>query len=249
MTNIEQVKDKIRKLMNVAKNDAASEGEIENAIRAAQALLMKHQLSEDEIGEAGRRHKMQQDKAFTRGRHVSTWECGLASFVRDFVGAVSVYKESNIPYKIFCEEGRSIQLKGAFTFYGPEEDVALAIELFSDLQLLIATMARRKYQGLFKGKGRMYAEGFTGGLNSQLQRSRAQLKRDKSSTALVVQSEKRNQVIRREATEWLNREQGVSLTTSSRRGNYNSATIYQDGFQDGKNTEVSKDRQKKLGAS
>lgn len=44
-----KILDKIRKLMTLAKDDAASEGEIENAMKMAKTLMMKHNISEKSI--------------------------------------------------------------------------------------------------------------------------------------------------------------------------------------------------------
>ena len=46
--NVERVKDTIRKLLNLAANDAATEGEVNNAIRFARKLMLEHQLSDDD---------------------------------------------------------------------------------------------------------------------------------------------------------------------------------------------------------
>lgn len=45
----EQVLEKIRKLLALADDAGASEGEVENALKMAQRLMIKHQIKEDEI--------------------------------------------------------------------------------------------------------------------------------------------------------------------------------------------------------
>lgn len=45
----EQVLEKIRKLLALADDAGASEGEVENALKMAQRLMIKHQIEEDEI--------------------------------------------------------------------------------------------------------------------------------------------------------------------------------------------------------
>ena len=45
------IKEKIKKLLRVAENDAATEGEIDNAVRAARALMLKHSIEVGDVKE------------------------------------------------------------------------------------------------------------------------------------------------------------------------------------------------------
>ena len=55
MNTIDKAKDTIRKLLDLAADDAAAENEIENAIRFARKLMDKHNLSEDDLPQADER--------------------------------------------------------------------------------------------------------------------------------------------------------------------------------------------------
>jgi len=46
---LDNVKDTIRKLLNLAENDGAADGEIDNALRFARRLMHQHHLSEEDI--------------------------------------------------------------------------------------------------------------------------------------------------------------------------------------------------------
>lgn len=48
----ETIKEKINKLLNLANHESAAPGEAENALLAAQRLMLRHRLSVDDIGEA-----------------------------------------------------------------------------------------------------------------------------------------------------------------------------------------------------
>lgn len=52
MSDIGKIKERIRKLLNLAADDGAAEGEIDNALRAARRLMLQHQIGEDDVAAA-----------------------------------------------------------------------------------------------------------------------------------------------------------------------------------------------------
>jgi len=48
-----RIKEKIRKLLNLAEDDGAMEGEINNALNFARRLMLQHNISEEDIKQKG----------------------------------------------------------------------------------------------------------------------------------------------------------------------------------------------------
>lgn len=247
------VKDRIRKLLNVTAENNATEGEIENAMRAAKALMMAHHLSEADIAEhnAGVREEIRFAKActYTTYKGMQDWETRIGHFVIKFFGTVDWFRSSDVNKTredgtlIFDKDGRP-ETATRLTFYGPEEDVEMAREMFSELCLTVATLARMKFGSIYRPDGRSYANGFGDGLMTKLETVVQQLSNDSQSKALVVQSEKHALAIRNDAKKWL----GIKLVKGrkaygSRRVN---PTAYNSGYTDGKEQAVTKERRRKI---
>ena len=110
---LEQAKDTIRKLLNLAADDGAAEGEVDNALRFADRLMRAHHLSEDDIGEddphvdAAREESWEfgEGEAWSTGQSFCSWEHQLAHFVNDLIGSTKYYYN---PSKIQRKDGRII---------------------------------------------------------------------------------------------------------------------------------------------
>lgn len=255
---LENAKDKIRKLLRVAENDAATDGEIENAMRAAQALMHAYHLSEEEVKnqpeDVKREIKFTQRQAWTKGARLSTWEIDLIHFICKFLGTVQWYyisgsverRDTNGILKRNPETGEVLK-QTQLTFFGPADEVELALEMLEELQTVIYTMARLKYGTTFKGAGRSYAEGFTAGLQTKLKKVNQQLTSDSTSRALVVQSNAIVEVVKKDAKKWLQQAAGIKLRAGdSRERMRNDSSAYGQGKQDGMNTDVTANRKKRL---
>ena len=59
-----RILDKVKKLLNLAEDKGASEGEVDNAMRMAHALLVKHNLSMADIDELDKDDFLEQDVVF-----------------------------------------------------------------------------------------------------------------------------------------------------------------------------------------
>lgn len=262
--NIEAIKDRIRKLLKTAKDDAATEGEIDNAIRFARSLLDKHHLSEEELADEPANHYARVDAA-DKSRFFATvssrfysWESALARFISNLTGAPS-YCESNTrtarsadgraklnesdePY-----EGKS------FAFYGVAEDARMAVDLFYEIWWTVRSMARLKFGQCYRGDGGMYAEGFVDGLSDKLEEQQGQEKKEaisSNNTRGLILIERRNDLIQykeQSARTWL-KGIGVNLYAGSRRSGANgSFGAYGEGRTDGQRTNVKKFTTPKLG--
>lgn len=184
MSTTDPIKQRIRLLLNLAENDGATEGEIDNALRFARRLMDAHHLSEDDI--PGNVHdaaaeaeckEMARDHAYGNGTSLASWEKSLASFTSAFVGGVGVYIGGPKEYRDskgmlkFDERGRAVT-RGTVIFYGLADEVQLATALFDDLRGTIAAMARLKFGGALRGDGRSYGDGFVSGLYERVKKFR-----------------------------------------------------------------------------
>lgn len=252
--NLERIKDTIRKMLDLAKDDAATEGEIRNALHFAQKLMDQHNLSEEDLPDADNRlleiekAECGQFNAFTGSEKVAIWEKYLASFVSKFTNVPCFLhtKTDTVRKNGLVQLGDDGNARRArrFVFYGITEDAQFATQLYEELQVTLATLARLKYGSVYRNSGRDYLEGFTEGLHSQLRQVQPQTS---SCTALVV---KRNEIVeakQRRAVDFI-RSKGVKLRRSTSKS---GATRHDDGAresgrQDGANYKVSNERQKRL---
>ena len=234
MSQIDKVKDRIRKLLNLAENDAASEGEINNAINFAQRLMQEHHLTKDDVHAAAAAEEvaeMMKQAAYTTGAKASPWEAGLASFVAKMIGSVGVYTGGVETAKtthgttMFDAKGKPMS-RSTYVFYGEAEEVRLATELYYDLSRTIAAMARMRYGGALRGDGRDYGLGFVSGLASQLAAAATAAKAESTeSTALAVRCAAIVHQKKAAASTWLS-SQGINLSTGRRRFTGGSGNAY-----------------------
>lgn len=257
---VENVKARIRKLLNLAENNAATEGEVANAVAFAQRLMAEHHLSEDQVREGYQpnAHEVMADlekltmlqmATYGQGEKLASWERTLASFVAKLIGSVGVYLNGTVRVRtaagtlLFDAQGKVVE-RGSVKFYGEAEEVRLACELYADLGATIAAMARLQYGGVFRGEGRSYADGFVAGLYTKL--STAEKQAAGENTALALRCSTIVQAKKQHAAAWL-KGQGVKLGSASRGGGReHHRGAYEQGKQDGAAQGVSVTRRGKL---
>lgn len=244
--NIAEIKEKIRLMLNLAdssKND--SEGEINNAMRFAAKLMATYHISEDDMEKykdghekAALHERMDCDKVYSQGAKLALWEELLVGFVCQFVGSVQSYVKTQ-PEQLRGDNGTIVfsrkgqpEIRRVFVFYGPDEDVKLATDLYVELSFEIACMSRMRYGSVLRSDGAMYCRGFVAGLSRRLSEQKLALQRMSDSTALVVQSDKNALVKCKAASQWLAETQGIKLT--SRKANYSAGNGNMDAFEKGK---------------
>ena len=259
-----KVLDKIRKALNIAKDDAASEGEIQAAMNAAHKLMDLHHLTEEDL-----KHEPADDYAKVRsaemnrfrswvGGRVFAWEENLAYYVSKYVGVP--YYLDNTKATARDENGLLKRdwwfkepWKGkSFVFYGVAEDAKMARDIYDELRVTICTLAYGKFNNIYVKEGGKYSEGFVYGLRDNLakQTELKRLEAKSSSTALVLIA-RRNDLIKFKtdlASTWLKDKIGIKLTQGA--GNYGASgsnSAFNEGFKDGKKTDVEVTRTKKLG--
>jgi len=243
---VDNVKARIRKLLNLAENDAATEGEVANAVAFAQRLMAEHHLSEHEVRQdcQPNAHAVMADL-----EKLASWERTLGSFVAKLIGSVGVYLNGTVRVRtaagtlLYDSKGQPVE-RGSVKFYGEAEEVRLACQLYTDLGLTIAAMARLQFGGVFRGEGRSYADGFVAGLYTKLSTAEKLAAGDNKALALrctaIVQAKKQH------AAAWL-KGQGVKLGSASRSGGReHHRGAYEQGKQDGAAQGVSVTRRGKL---
>lgn len=260
----------VRDLLNLANNDAAAEGEIRNAMKFATRLMEEHQISDEDVA-LGKteetlldleRAEFKQASAALGGSKLSVWENQVAWFVTELVGGVkfyiaSQYEKNAIGGHVMTENG-SHSYKPHFIFYGVAEDVELCKELYAEVAVTIATMARLRYGGVYRGAGREYCEGYANALYSKLQQEKRETQNKleynpetgTTGTALVVVARKEILEKKKELAEsWLKNKAKVKLSS---RGSIGTGSRIRDGEareqgrSDGQKHNVSKERRKKL---
>lgn len=245
--NIDKVKEKIRLLLNVAKNEASTDGEIDNAMRFAASMMAAYHLDESEIKEV--HIDVKKDiRLYGHGVSIASWESYLAGFVRDFVGSIGVYidlnKQSSINTGVQFQNGR-VKHGQSIVFYGSSEEVEFAKELFSDLSHMIAAMAKLKFGTFLRKEGRSYADGFVAGLRSKLKVETEKLSLgDQQTRTLIVQSQAIALRKQEEAKQWLLEQKGLKLKGKKQHSTRHYSGAYSQGHEDGKRTELDKFRAK-----
>lgn len=256
----QRIIDRVKKLLAMTGEHGATDGEVQVAMNKAHSLMAEYHLSVEDLGhepaddyEKIKNAEKGHSKSFA-GTSLFGWEQYLAMFVSKFVG-VPVYKTSE--QEIARKNGIAILKNGkpylakCFVFYGLAEDAAIASSLYDELRSLISTMAFAKWGTVYKGDGGVYAEGFVSGLNTKLEESiKLEKKEATTSTAMVLIS-RRDDLIKYKvdiAKTYLQNSLGIkklskSYGTSGAKG---SKSARQEGYIDGKNTDVIASRMKKL---
>jgi len=258
------VKQKIMGLLKISKDDAASEHEIETALKLAQKMMDKHHLSEEDLDDSD---DAKLDAAIAAekiqgysyvGTKMFMWEKRLMHFVSKLTGVpfyqtrgtVEVRTASNLTKR--TPAGKAVRGK-AVVFYGIAEDVEIAVGLYNELRLAIISLSRLRYGSVFQGEGGVYAEGFVVGLGHNLEEDLAEQKRlaqaSSNSRAMVLIDRRNDLVVRKGnlAKSWLKREKGINLVTKSSYGGASgSSQARAAGISDGKSYNVSAARRRKL---
>ena len=243
-----RIKDRIRKLLNLAGDDAATDAEVESAMRHARRLMLEHSLTEDEVRTVNEGKTLSPDDiaaateyaarcVFGEGSRFSFWEDELAGTLCMLMGSVSVYKDPR---------GGTTTLH----FYGPAVETAEAAAMFDEWRETIAALARLKYGGALRGPGRSYAIGFVRALWDKVQTilTNETTKLGTGCTALMLTNQLAvAEARKRHAKTWLAKAEGVKTQRGrSKRSTYDPAA-YNAGAADGVRAKFGRNTQKRLG--
>lgn len=284
MTNLDDIKRKLAAILAKAEDGSgATEEEANSALEFARRLMLRHQLTEADLASTKDRTPQEiaadteytQRTAYGQSARMAAWEVSLAYAIQLTIGTVGWY-QANAAQKRTATGNLEFDAKGQpfnrsrFVWYGPAEDCRDAAELLDEWSVLIASLARMKWGGAFRGKGRSYAEGFASALQEKA-RERDQAERALISgaprgsakdaamvarseaqggacSALVVQAARDVMLAKKNAGKaWLST-QGVRLTTSSSGGGGSrNGDAYAAGRRDGRNANLSHSSTRKIG--
>lgn len=257
----EKIKVKVRKLLNLANDSAAFEGEITNALRFARRLMLEHNISPDQLGKPQDPHEQAASveygagSAFTYHQKSTFWETVLLNAISNLVGTVGNYrvvglqpKKDELGLIIFNTQGHP-ELGTQIVFYGPAEDVRDAVDLFKEWTHIIVTMARLKFGGAGSMKGKSYCEGFVEALYKSVDRIRVEEATPPSGTGknLVVVRATDLMAIKKDlGKKWVEKNRGVKLRQTERVVNKQDPEAYGVGIADGKKADFEHKRTLKL---
>lgn len=229
---------RVRKLLNLAEDGGAAEQEIESALRFANQLMDEHAISMGELSEQDTKD-LEMDRMWVAGSSAKTvmWEAVLGVVVGKALKTVQCYRDTTVRMPrdpgtglALREDGQVVtEPRKGIQFYGPAADVSLAITMYHELRLTIATMARLKFGSVTRGAGRSYCEGFVVGLDSYLR----DLERDRpvETRAIVLRN---TQAIKAQAKDWLEETHGVRLGKVARSSGSFHGDAYREGATDGR---------------
>lgn len=204
-SEFDKILDRLRKLDRTASNNASTEAEKHNALRMMQNLMLRHNLTRDDIVDEGNIDNVQ----FTRiacpvnGRRACNWEKRLATYVTETILPTTQWFVATKGHRTL------------FWFYGPRADVQNAIALFRELLLTIATSAQIQFRGYSKGSGASYAEGYVQGLPRASCDSQEPSERLASERSLI---HSRTLTLHSAAKRWLDFECNIQLKIAYRVG-------------------------------
>lgn len=254
MSDLNRIKEKLAKLLRLGEDNAATPGEIQNALNAASLLMARHQLTRDDIDTAAldptAKVSLGRHFAFCKGANLTIWEGILTTFVCEFIGPVQCYTSKNQPVRrngiadLLGNSGvEEVRTATAIVFYGADEDARCASELFEELRDAVATMAIVRWGTWARGDGASYAYGFASSLQQANQTSRRALHHtDAETTALMLRAEQNSLAIIDKATSWLATTHNIRLAkrTGPRRLTITSNAALTEGRRDGANYSVTR---------
>jgi len=257
MADIETIKNRIKKLMAVAGDGIATDGEISNAMSLAMSLIDKHNLDKDEFEKKeGKEEDITYGRTYVNysSKRVNQWETKLAQSICKLYGTVKCWidaKKSPFRYKgvLMLEDDGTPVYTPTLHFYGPITDCEECKDLFYEWAISIGTMAQLRWGGCYRGLGAQYCDGFTNAIyaklmeldtNRQLVQATTPKQFGNPNTAITLFN--RYKLIKKGATEWLRDTQHINLCARPAAKNnrdYNSEA-YNEGYNHGKTTNFGK---------
>jgi len=148
----EKLIDRVRKLLRLAENEAASQGERDNAFRMANNILIKHNLAMSEVKDVGQQEARVNEDA----------ELCIYPWARDV---------SNIVARAFmCKflfQRKGFGTTGTHTFIGRAGNAVTAAEMSRFLIANIQTEQRKLYGGITVPQARDFALGVVAALTQK----------------------------------------------------------------------------------
>jgi len=263
--NLQAIKERLRKLLNVAKEGSnATEGEMNNAMVMATRLMAKHHLDPSDLTDPKTVIEEMKEHArnAAKGRYWATvggkffaWETSLALFVADFAG-VEVYcdnlkRDARYPSGLARMNADEESYKGkSFVFYGVAEDAAFATNLFYELWPTTWYAGMMKFGKAYSGDGGKYCQGFVAGMRAAHTATNVTINLENGNDRGLIVANGRREIITLKkglAKDYLRSELGIKLGSGgSRSGARGSAAAYGEGKSDGAKQSVTRKATKKL---
>jgi hypothetical protein len=193
----EKILRRLQALDRTATNQASTDGEKRNALRMMQAMMLRHNLSREDIGvQDNDGVQFARVSCLLNGRKSCGWEYLLAGYLCEHIFPMVQYYGSRSAHRT------------RFMFYGPCRDTQNAVELFRELLVTIAAAARLQYGGHSRGSGASYAEGYVRGLPREAV-STGQTAGIDTRSRDVIQTKILS--LKKSANAWLKEETGVCI--------------------------------------
>ena len=225
MSDLNKIKETVRKLMAVAGDGVASEAEIDTAMRLAAKLMDAHHLDQSDIGTEADKDDLTMGRTFTTtyGTKFLAWEATLYNAIIDLFGCLQGYLDGDVaPVRVNgmvqMERGQIRQGRKLY-FYGPAVESAEAAELYKEWCWAIATMGIARYNACVRGDGAMYCLGFAKALRDKARQINGERKLTaarplpqlQGSTCTALTLTGRYELLKVEGKKWLAAECGVKL--------------------------------------
>lgn len=208
-----RIVDRVRKLL-AYRAENASRAEVEAAMRLAAKLMQEYAIEQGEAMVAP--ETLRDAYTVAVGARLATWELTLCEAVAAAVPGASFGRMG--------PEDRGGDVK--VLWFGPVELVRLAADMFAEFRGTIATMAVGLYGGVYRGRGRSYAQGFADALQGL---SHPTDEVDCRALAATAHAEN---------WRWLQREYNVGVRRRRMRTRDLDADAYFDGQEDGHRHEL-----------
>ena len=183
--DLDKIKRQLRGILAKANDGSgATDAEAMNALEFAQRMMMRHQLTESDLGGTERTaHEIAADTEYAEtviysmGVNLSQWQINLGLAINMLVGTTQFYingksarrsSTGNIEFDAKGKQKEATRL----VFYGPADDIHDATGMFEEWSTMIAALARMKFGGALRGPGRSYAEGFSMALFNRMREIR-----------------------------------------------------------------------------
>lgn len=263
MTDKEKEIKRIAKLFALAEDDAASQGEIENALRMAQERMLRHNLTREDIKREGGEIDVSgityaRYPVFWKGKKQPRWLWSLTEFNKCFYKTVQCYRDTSGFYEVTTPEGgrtiNNILCPGSdiglkLYYYGPSDDALEAAMMHYHLQDVMLTLLEARFGSSgASGKGLDYALGFFRGLQEKNVTITQKLKDSSAKTTeLILVSEKTELAIKEQAKNEIAHRFGVKLRKGVKLQSRKSFdhNMYQLGKRDGTNYDLEKPKAKR----
>lgn len=227
--NIYSIKDKIHKLLDLTDIDAAADGEIDNALRFAEMMFAKHNLTRDDVTTTNSDSEnpeidiskvvFDRQRTWSLTSKSSVWEHWLLTLIPHIFRSVDAarYRKAKPMRRngiLFLDQNRKLLYQVPLLFYGPEVDVAAAVDLFEELQQIIASMARLRRGDCFNGNGAAYCEDFVYALLHKHQRLSLEMREsttDPTTALMLARSDQTSLALRKAGKSWFEKTLNVRI--------------------------------------